>query len=700
MNRTAVNQQILDGKIHKAAKMLRDELVYPTLQALNPELDSIVDAYWSMIKFLAEGIRDEKREDVLCYLQRRLLAVSDRVYYEERKRNSGNQYYVTAKFIEAMPSLDEVFVLDKSSLPKYLSPTDRKTYDHLASQLFERIWVSNALSNDLAEKISASSEYLRMLMVSAMTLGLVQMWDFEKVRFVLNEIARPSISQPYRVRLAFALFMVFVFYPGRCELYRKELSELLAKADEVNPLAPVFVALLKGYLPATETERVTQTIERNLPDLIEASRGKRLEAILNDLEEDRIPSNDVDLKALEAKVNELGKLEEEGADTLYAAFRNVKQVPFFSSITAWFLPFDEAHSSVRDIVQEHEVLRKVLPLFGRRFCDSDLYSLVFGTQGMYMPINLTDDNAVQMLSQLEEQLKDPLQQSEEIRLSEAARGYIQDIYRFVKLYRGQPKSLDFFEKVVLPDLSLLTAYLPIDRLCADSALFLVSHKRYEEALPILEVIIRKNPTDAAAFAQLAEIYYDLGDYSRALELYEKSDLIEDLDKSSRLKLAHVFRRLGIYDKAIAIYEAFRENTQALLSLAATYIESERYEEALVVLHEYDYRAPHPSRAYRPIAWCLFVTGDYERSENYYNKIENPIAEDFLNKGYCHIARGELDKALVCYTEALLKAESRSNLMAEVGCDTEILLKKSIQPRLIYLLFDGAEMRLERANDPE
>lgn len=688
MDRTQINRWILEGWLFRAAELLYVELKEDELPEERSELDSIMLTYNSMGKFVAVGAKDDKRDEVLDFLKRRLLAVSDAIYREKQKLNGGDQYYTTLRVVEDQRMSDTVFSLDVKEGPARLTREDREIYDGMINTLFERIWVSKSLSEDFDAKLSASSEYLRQVAVSAMTLGLVSFWDITKVRFVLRELSREDASEKYCIRLLFALMTTFHIHTGRIRLFRQELDPLLAKADEVNPLAPLFESLVESYLLATDTDRVTETIEEALPKIIKANQqGGRLNGILQDIEgEDGDPED----QALEEKIRELGKLEAEGADTLFAAFRNFKQLPFFRKIGAWFLPFDPHHSATEELIANNDFVQKLLPFFATRMCDSDLYSAVLSLPYSVQPINYNDPNLSAVLDQMTApHIEDPKEE-----LARAARSYMQNIYRFFKLYPGQKGNYRFFEELPVSDLSLLAPYVPMDSINNETVLNLMNRGRNNEAALLLKRIIKKNPADVSSLTRLASIHYRRGEYREAVKCYERADLVEDLTSDLRLRLAHAYRRTGDYDKALSIYERFRSQPPVLLSMAATYIAEMKYEEAIPLLHEYIYLAQKPSRAYRSLAWCYFMMGNYEKSGEYYEKIPDMNAGDYLNRIYLSIVQEDFEKAFESSSK-LIALQPLDDIIRTMEEDEYILQEKEIKRQTIILLMDSARMLTEK-----
>lgn len=696
MDRTQVNKLIFDGRLYRASKTLYSELVYLTIPGLLDELDSIMLTYKSMVRYIAEGVKDEKQAEVLSYLKQRMLALSDKIYREERKQQSSDLYYTTIRVNEGRLPSYEIFTLDAiEGGPSSLPTEERERYDRLLTILFDRVWVSEKLSAEMVKKITTSSEYLRKAIAPAITMGLVYYWDFEKLRFVLAELARNDASFGYRIRLVFALMVVLYVHPKRCNLYVNDITPMLEEANNTQPLSPYVLSLIEAYLVATDTERVVETIEETLPQIMKTKNlNSRLNNMMQDVDNFDELMKDPEMQNLEAKMMELNKLEMEGADTLFIAFRGFKNEPFFQHISSWFLPFDKYHSATRSLVEEDKIASKLLPIFELRFCDSDLYSFVLSLNQTFKPINLSDPNLEHVIEQQEELKENYELLSEQVKLKTEANNYMRNIYRFVKLYPHQVEFKEVFDKLPKSNMLLLSPYVNLEDVNTHATTFLIAKERYSDALPLLQAMVKNNPANAIALQQLATILAKQGDYENAVKYYEQSDLVVDLDDEQRLEQAKAYRNTQQYDKAIDIYKKYTNRQSVLLTLAVTYVLANQFEQALPLLHEYIYRSNKPERAYRTLAWCYFMLNQYERSEEYYGKLPHMAGSDYLNRAYLFMVMGDKKRA---FSDCLAFVNSKPlpNAISEIQDDLPMLEEKGINIAELYTLLDAAQMRHEQ-----
>lgn len=108
---------------------------------------------------------------------------------------------------------------------------------------------------------------------------------------------------------------------------------------------------------------------------------------------------------------------------------------------------------------------------------------------------------------------------------------------------------------------------------------LLSLKAFDLAIKNYNTIVSMDPTNAKAFAQLADAYRMTNQPLDALKAYEKAfQLSDDLDKSYVLNYAHTLKKIGLYAQASAWYASYSEVDPAL---ADYYINSTEYAKNLL-----------------------------------------------------------------------------------------------------------------------
>ena len=127
-------------------------------------------------------------------------------------------------------------------------------------------------------------------------------------------------------------------------------------------------------------------------------------------------------------------MQMEGNDVFLSSFAQLKNFPFFSTVSNWFLPFNAAHSSVFRIFKtENNPLMTVINRTGA-FCDSDKYSFALSVasvpeQQRAMMLGQFDEQNAQLMELVKSELPNPEKDRDNI-----ANKYVQNLYRFFNLF--------------------------------------------------------------------------------------------------------------------------------------------------------------------------------------------------------------------------------------------------------------------------
>src|SRR5690606_3513080 len=107
--------------------------------------------------------------------------------------------------------------------------------------------------------------------------------------------------------------------------------------------------------------------------------------------------------------------------------------------------------------------------------------------------------------------------------------------------------------------------------------------RYTDAIPLLAKLVREDSTNPLVFQHLAVCHTRLGEYKRALQVYETAvDRGADTDET-HAEMGELYIRFGNLRQAIeAMEESARRNPtnlQNLINLATAYLQMEEFSEA-------------------------------------------------------------------------------------------------------------------------
>jgi tetratricopeptide (TPR) repeat protein len=189
---------------------------------------------------------------------------------------------------------------------------------------------------------------------------------------------------------------------------------------------------------------------------------------------------------------------------------------------------------------------------------------------------------------------------------------------------------------------------PSSKAYANRALLFRKEKNYPKAIEYYRQALRLNKIDHEAFSNLANVYFDLDKpdsaflyYNKALSL--KPDYVPALDNMGAMfaKTGEMMKRPDYFDsavhylsKAIAIKPDYKT---AYSNRAATYMNLQRYEEAIKDFEKYLLYEPKSADIYNSIGVCYQRLEKYPESLTAYNKaIElNRDAIYFLNRSFTY-----------------------------------------------------------------
>jgi tetratricopeptide (TPR) repeat protein len=278
--------------------------------------------------------------------------------------------------------------------------------------------------------------------------------------------------------------------------------------------------------------------------------------------------------------------------------------------------------------------------------------------------------------------------------------YLQDIYRFYKLF-GQKQ---YFYDVFNTDLDLYNAsffklLIQNPGVLRNIGEFYFEKDYYEDAVQVFSRLAMENENDRELLEKLAYSYQRLKKYPQAIEVYHKVELFDENRAWTLKNLALCYKRNKAEDKAIEYYkqaEAFEpDNLYIQAYLGHCYLDIMDYETALQYYFKVEYLAPSNSRIMRPIAWCSFILGKFETAQKYYNKLFEKgkgNMHDYLNYGHVEWCMGNPQNALEAYKSSInQKGASKDSFEKEYLGDKDYLLQHGINEIDIYLMLDQIKM---------
>ena len=128
-----------------------------------------------------------------------------------------------------------------------------------------------------------------------------------------------------------------------------------------------------------------------------------------------------------------------------------------------------------------------------------------------------------------------------------------------------------------------------------------------------------------------------------------------------------------------------------MNIGHCHLELENYKEAIKNYYKVEFLDEKSTRAWRPLAWCLLLSGDFDQSSGYYSKIlnDNPTAEDYLNMGHLALAQSNISKAIESYKLSIdNKCTNVDWLIDSLKKDEKYLTKIGVDISLMPFIVDA------------
>ncbi|GAD05159.1 hypothetical protein PORCRE_859 [Porphyromonas crevioricanis JCM 15906] len=692
-------------RITEAIELLR-EVLTAEQPSLLPRLDRSADVYRHMLEFFVSGAPDPDRDRILANLRLQLLELCDELHRSIAIVSDSAQYYETVRIRKGFSdeSLSGLFSLlqDNSRQPAQ--------YEELLKTIFFRIWTAYGLTPEEQDAIIAAPTSLKPMLISALGLGLRTWWHTGDVTFLLELIQNPHLEYDNRVRALVELVLVLETYPLHTRLFEPVIKIHLDVAQESFPLGAVLEQLYIRLFRAQHTERLTQELQEELLPAMQKiwSEGKSsgmqqdLERLFEKAASDPEWMRKMRESGIEDKMRRISDLQAEGADVVFGSFRHLKAMPFFSDLHNWFRPFSPEDPQVKALLQQTSALSDAALVLPYMLCDSDIFSLLFTLK--LMPQESRSMALAQMgfdMREMQEQINEFKRENKAAtgeKLSNTIKRYVENLYRFHKLFSRRASFYDVFAKdFSVPE--VLNKYLSPDKTQALFGRKLLSLGRCAAAIPFLRKAVQTEPS-RELYEQLGYAYQLSGNPSRALKAYNRADILSESEPGSWLlkQMAFCAGAMGRTEKAVELYLqlATQEggDKRACLVAAALLMEQKQYPRAIELYLQYrDLTGREDLQMLRPLAWCYFSTARYEEARAIYQQIcggGSVLASDELNLGHCYAVASDRVQALEHYRKAvsLYGDHGLRDLIKAYRNDTADLAQAGISPDLQALYVDS------------
>ena len=712
----SIQSAIRERRLAQALTNLENYLLTYAHPQESEQLRSIRDDYHLMTDYWQRGFRDSQRHKLYQSLLQRMQMLTTNLTINEyirqapfvlnaykRCRAARQNWSLVALRQELENYVAELALLELK--PEHTRRTEERLlceqHQRLLSSLFDYVWTSHTWSErtadaftDLLLSPTIDSNDQRLL-VSAVTLSLLNIFDFHKLRVLMNVYSRSADEQVrQRALVGWTLGLdsrQMAVWPEML-IMLKQLTDDDRCRQELKELQMQFIYCLKAD---EDSQKIQQEM---IPEIIKNNDQFRITRNgLEEIEEDAMEDilhpelSEQRMENLEATMRKMIDMQRAGSDIYFGGFSQMKRFPFFNDTSNWLMPFNTKHPALSEVMADERNKRILVGLLSRSpFCDSDAYSFTLGFHQAtnQLPKHMLDLLDRGELSVIGEQMfGEDMQQPAFLR-----RKYLQDVYRFFRLFPSRSVfnnpfniitgsgRLFFFcescfcETPLVSDFVEVAAFLAKQRYQRAALRVLkncpeqVHGERYyltlatlsaAEATDCYQKVLAQNPQQPQALRGLARTHFAEQDYQGALDAYEQ------------LLSLHPNHHNYLLNKAVCL-----ANLQ-------------QYDKAQKILFKMNYEMPDNQNIKRVLAWILVGSGKLEQATSLYEQLlETPRPDDYLNSGFCKWICGQIVEAVELFRKYADACGSNGfNAEMEFRRERELLQRNGIGDVEIRLMID-------------
>lgn len=691
---------------------------------LSEELNRLTTSYGYMLQYLSQGVLDPQRDNILSQILVDAYTLTDKTvislaasqsthifYQREQQYKNVKLQNLVEEYIVAQNKIQLLSSVDEANLDNDASTSLMRQCEALESDIFNKLWSSFPLNKDEEESVKALfaneqlPSHLKSLVLSALMLGLSKFFDAPKLILLLDSYCKLNDTE-LKLRAIINAVIIIYLYRNRINAYKDVLTALKSleiQSDFEGDMQLIFTRLIHSRNTDNISRKLKDDIMPELqklsPDLFNKIKGKTPGTIdISDIEENPHWQEWLDKSGITRKLEEYNELQLQGGDVFISTFAKLKSYPFFNTLSNWFLPYHDKCTAVTSAFggKKHPLtgLFKVMPIL----CDSDKYS-------MLLSIAAAPESQRNMMFQQFEAQREQLQelQNEEVQSVMKMRDnivnrYIQDLYRFFKLYSRRREFKSIFDSDInLTEVDCLKPYITHTPTLSVIAEFYFKNGFYDDAIKFYRLMVSNHDADPHVYQKIGYSFQSLGKWREALRNYSRYELVDNSDVWNTKQMAQCYRSLHDHAKAIEYYskalDISPQSVNLCLSLGHCFLDKGEYDKALQQYYKADFMPKAKHRAWRPIAWCSLLTGKHEQAVNYYKKIireDTATSQDYLNYGHVLQVMGNIAEAIVQYRESLaLENHNEEAFAKQYMADAKYVVNKlGVQACDYALLLDA------------
>ncbi|MDD6890610.1 MAG: hypothetical protein PUD47_00725 [Bacteroidales bacterium] len=683
---------INNDRLMEALQLLAELCAQEKEQSLAEEAATLRTHYSYLLDYYAKGVDDPERRRLFVQTKRQLYLLANRVEWALFRKQLASQLIdwlqnVPDSYLDLKNNLTE-FKRQLDILAGYPEDEEEERFERELYEDYERdtnrlfckaygegCWTEEDLQQvtDLLEDPCMPYNALAVL-VSGVSLSLFRLLDPRRYEFLVR-VCQQRGGESLSIRALTGILLCITLHPQETAFLPCFREGLKALKETGGPLQRQAFLLMKQFIIAWQTESISKHMNEDLlPSLMQSARytvekmnnQKDLQQSLEEMEDESDPEWQKAYNKIRNGIQELCDLQLQGADTYFSTFRQLKNNRFFYQLPHWFYPFDFALPQVRQLLPVGEIERgSVLHsmLYSPVFCDSDKFAFALSIASLPKEHRrfLSTAQGSEAIG-MEEGIPSAENAGwqEEGTNSRVIRSYVQDLYRYCKLWHYRQEIVDVFQPDVRPWENPLLAetLLSADDLFAlGDALF--DRGFLQEAGTVFQRMLDTRPCeDSAVWQKMGYIYQKTGRPAEAIGAYLQADSLTPGHVWTLRHLAQCYRDNGETGQALQYLlqaEQLRPDSHPIqLQLAQLLMMRQEYKEALKHWFKLEYFGKYLEKVYRGICWCYLMTGRSDDALRFYTKLQNGYEltdDDWMNLGHLYRLQGRQEEAMKAYTQS-------------------------------------------------
>ncbi|MBP3838923.1 MAG: tetratricopeptide repeat protein [Prevotella sp.] len=641
--------------------------------SIDAEFEELISNYRLMLEYMQQGFKDPRRAEIYQNLLQEMYRItanyeikqkilSSKIYGEAAAKTTFNAIQPT-EIKNKLESFVSDSVLMELNIGKKMQEKQKfiyqEHYDYM-NKLFFHILTSKqwqAGEVELFEQILLSPTIDKndaALIISAISISATNVLDINKLKVLINvymQSKEPQLQQRSLIGLAMALNEDCAIFP--------ELKEMLIQICQNEHIAKEFKDLQLQIFYCLNAEDDTRIItDEIMPDIMQNNQFDITTMGIREQDEDSLEDilhperAEEEMERLEESFKKIQNMHKNGADIYFGGFSQMKRFAFFYTMPNWFRPFTAQHPEVAQAISKLEEIGISANgmLNQGLFCDNDKYSLVLAIGSV---IDKLPDSMKETMGRIE-LAPATFSDEEKSSISYIRRMYLQDLYRFFKLFPQVDELKNPFEK----NNGVVNSFFFSNKLLAQTNLkkeapavanYLVKTSKINELDALLNAYGDENDPQMLIFH--ATLNMQIEEYGQAVKFFRKM-LEADSENTYALKgIARAYFALQDYEQSSIFFKTLTtikpDNISFMLNYCLSRINQQQAEETLETLYRLDFEHPENLSVQRVLAWALLCSGKIEQATATYHKILQTSKfnrEDNLYMGYCLWISGKIKEA--------------------------------------------------------